>query len=106
MLKRVSELSGVNLVCSTGFYYTDEPILYNTSAERLCGYMVADAHTVNAEIIKCAVENETVSCFEAEPKSHPQPRFSYCFDYVLSKLPKALSEKQMCQNPVRMLTCK
>ena len=38
LLKRVSEQSEVNIVCSTGFYYTDEPVLYNTSAEQLCKY--------------------------------------------------------------------
>ena len=44
--------------------------------------------------------------FEAEPKMYEQPRFSYCFDYILSQLPKSLSEKLTVQNPVRMLTCK
>ena len=44
--------------------------------------------------------------FEAEPKINPQPRFSYCFDHVLPKLPKLLSNKLMIQNPMRMLTCK
>ena len=222
LLKRVSEQSEVNIICSTGFYYTDEPVLYSTSAEQLCEYMVADARNVNAGIIKCAVENETISVFqekllrasakahlqtglpivmhtnaknknalkaleilfsegvnpnavtvghlsdtddleyvksiaergcyigldrlyqnisdeyiskkaqsifelckagyedqillshdalffngfEAEPKINPQPRFSYCFDHVLPKLPKLLSNKLMIQNPMRMLTCK
>ena len=44
--------------------------------------------------------------FEAEPKIQKHPRFSYCFDNVLPKLPKSLSDKLMCQNPVRMLMCK
>jgi phosphotriesterase-related protein len=220
--KRVSDQSEVNIVCSTGFYYTDEPVLYNTSAEQLCRYMVDDACAVNAGMIKCAVEAETVSgfqekilrasakahfqtglpivlhtnaknknapkaleilfservnpnsvtvghlsdtddleyvksiasygcyigldrlyektseeyvskkvqsilvlCkagyedqillshdaqffngFEAEPKIRKHPRFSYCFDYVLPKLPKSLSDKLMVQNPMRMLSCK
>ena len=222
LLKRVSEQSEVNIVCSTGFYYTDEPVLYSTSAKQLCRYMVDDACAVNAGIIKCAVEAETVSSFqqkllrasakahlqtglpivmhtnaknknalktleilfsegvnpnavtvghlsdtddleyvksiasygcfvgldrlyektseeyvskkvqsilvlckagyedqillshdaqffngfEAEPKIQKHPRFSYCFDNVLPKLPKSLSDKLMCQNPVRMLMCK
>ena len=222
LLKRVSEQSEVNIICSTGFYYTDEPVLYSISAEQLCEYMVADARNVNAGIIKCAVENETISVFQekllrasakahlqtglpivmhtnaknknalkaleilfsegvnpnavtvghlsdtddleyvksiashgcyigldrlyqnisdeyiskkaqsifelckagyedqillshdalffngfdAEPKINPQPRFSYCFDHVLPKLPKLLSNKLMIQNPMRMLTCK
>ena len=222
LLKKVSEQSEVNVISATGFYYTEEPVLYNTSAEQLCRYMVADAHKANAGIIKCAVENETVSgfgekllrasakahlqtglpivmhtnaknqnarkaleillsegvepsavtvghlsdtedasyvksiaaygiyigfdrlygieseeyvakkvesilalCaagyedkillshdalffngFELEPKIHERPRFSYCFDNVLPKLPKSLSDKLTVQNPMRMLTCK
>lgn len=63
LLKRISEQSEINIICSTGFYYTDEPVLYNTSAEQLCKYMVADAYAVNAGIIKCAVENEVITRF-------------------------------------------
>lgn len=222
LLKRISEQSEINIICSTGFYYTDEPVLYNTSAEQLCKYMVADAYAVNAGIIKCAVENEAITrfgekllracakahlclglpivlhsnaknrnalkaleilfsegvnpntvtvghlsdtddleyvksiasygCFigldrlyqntsekyiskktqsilelckasyedqillshdamffngfEAELKIYEQPRFSYCFDYILPQLPKSLSDKLMVQNPMRMLSCK
>lgn len=222
LLKRISEQSEINIICSTGFYYTDEPLLYNTSAEQLCKYMVADAYAVNAGIIKCAVENEAITrfgekllracakahlclglpivlhsnannrnalkaleilfsegvnpnavtvghlsdtddleyvksiasygCFigldrlnkntseeyvskktqsilelskasyedqillshdalffngfEAELKIYEQPRFSYCFDYILPQLPKSLSYKLMVQNPMRMLSCK
>lgn len=222
LLKRISEQSEINIICSTGFYYTDEPVLYNTSAEQLCKYMVADAYAVNAGIIKCAVENEAITrfgekllracakahlclglpivlhsnannrnalkaleilflegvnpnavtvghlsdtddleyvkniasygCFigldrlykntseeyvskktqsilelckasyedqillshdalffngfEAELKIDEQPRFSYCFDYILPQLTKSLSDKLMVQNPMRMLSCK
>ena len=222
LFKRISEQSEINIICSTGFYYTDEPVLYNTSAEQLCKYMVADAYAVNAGIIKCAVENEAITrfgekllracakahlclglpivlhsnannrnalkaleilflegvnpnavtvghlsdtndleyvksiasygCFigldrlykntseeyvskktqsilelckasyedqillshdalffngfEAELKIDEQPRFSYCFDYILPQLTKSLSDKLMVQNPMRMLSCK
>lgn len=222
LLKRISEQSEINIICSTGFYYTDEPVLYNTSAEQLCKYMVADAYAVNVGIIKCAVENEAITrfgekllracakahlclglpivlhsnannrnalkaleilflegvnpnavtvghlsdtddleyvknsasygCFigldrlykntseeyvskktqsilelckasyedqillshdalffngfEAELKIDEQPRFSYCFDYILPQLTKSLSDKLMVQNPMRMLSCK
>ena len=222
LFKRISERSAVNIICSTGFYYTDEPVLYSTSTEQLCKYVVADARAVNAGVIKCAVEDETVNgfqekllracakahlhtglpivmhtnannknalkaleilfsegvdpkavtvghlsdtddleyvkriasygcyvgldrlyentseeyvskkvqsifdlCragyednillshdalffngFDAEPKICEQPRFSYCFDYVLPQLPKSLSDKLTVQNPMRMLTCK
>ena len=222
LFKRISEQSEINIICSTGFYYTDEPVLYNTSAEQLCKYMVADAYAVNVGIIKCAVENEAITrfgekllracakahlclglpivlhsnannrnalkaleilflegvnpnavtvghlsdtddleyvkniasygCFigldrlykntseeyvskktqsilelckasyedqillshdalffngfEAELKIDEQPRFSYCFDYILPQLTKSLSDKLMVQNPMRMLSCK
>lgn len=63
LLKKVSELSGVDIVCSTGFYYGDEPILNCMSAEALADFMVEDANNVCAGIIKAAVEYETVSDF-------------------------------------------
>lgn len=64
ILKQVAEQSKINIVCSTGFYYTDEPILYHTSLKHLCDYMIADARATNAGIIKCAVEHETVGAFQ------------------------------------------
>lgn len=64
LLKIISEQSEINIICSTGFYYTDEPVLYHTTADQLCRYIVADAQATNAGIIKCAVENETISHFQ------------------------------------------
>ena len=63
LLKNISELSGVEIVCSTGFYYNDEPILNCMSAETLADFIVEDANNVCAGIIKAAVEYETVSDF-------------------------------------------
>lgn len=63
LLKKVSQKSEVNIVCSTGFYYTEEPVLYNSSAELIAEYIVKDTENINAGIIKCAVENETISDF-------------------------------------------
>ncbi len=63
LLKEVSQKSGVNIICSTGFYYTEEPVLYNASAQLIAEYIVKDAENINAGIIKCAVENETISDF-------------------------------------------
>lgn len=63
LLKRVSENSGVHIVCSTGFYYTDEPVLYLSSAETLAEHMIKDAKSINSGIIKAAVENEALSNF-------------------------------------------
>ena len=63
LLKKISKESGVHIVCSTGFYYTDEPVLYNMSEEKLAECIVTDAKETNAGIIKAAVENETISSF-------------------------------------------
>ena len=63
LLKRISEQSEINIICSTGFYYTEEPVLYNASAQLIAKYIVKDAENINAGIIKCAVENETISDF-------------------------------------------
>ena len=66
LLKEVSQKSGVNIICSTGFYYTEEPVLYNSSAELIAEYIIKDAENINAGIIKCAVENEILSEFNKE----------------------------------------
>lgn len=63
LLKKVSQESGVHIVCSTGFYYTDEPVLYNMCEEALAEYIICDAQNNNAGIIKAAVENEKLSTF-------------------------------------------
>ena len=63
LLKEVSKKSGVNIICSTGFYYTEETVLYASSSELLSEYMIADAEKVNAGIIKCAVEDNVLSDF-------------------------------------------
>lgn len=221
LLKKVSEQSGVNVICSTGFYYTEEPVLYSAPAEELGDYIVMDAEKVNAGIIKCAVESEEISPFnekllracakaqlklglpivmhtnatnkngikaleivlsegvkpqavtishlsDAEdieyiksfaergcyvgldrhygnfseeyiknkvktivalceagyedkiilshdevifngfcvnPQINQNPRFNYCFDYVLAQLPKSSTEKMMSENVLRMLKC-
>lgn len=66
LLKKVSELSGVDIVCSTGFYYNDEPILDCMSAETLAEFIIEDANHICAGIIKAAVESEIVSDFNTK----------------------------------------
>ena len=63
LLRRVSEKSEVNIVCATGFYYQEEPVLFRTTADKLCEYMVTDAAAQNAGIIKCAVEKAEIGEF-------------------------------------------
>lgn len=64
LLKEVSKRTGVNIICSTGFYYTEEPLLKNLSEKQISEYIISDAEKVNAGIIKCAVENENISSFD------------------------------------------
>lgn len=63
LLKKISTESGVHIVCSTGFYYTQEPILYGASEEIIAEYIVKDAKSVNAGVIKAAVETEEIDFF-------------------------------------------
>lgn len=63
LLKEVSEKSNVNIICSTGFYYNDEPMLHETTVQTLAEYMIYDAKNVNAGIIKCAVEHKELGLF-------------------------------------------
>lgn len=66
LLKKVSALSNVDIVCATGFYYNDDPILNCMSAETLADYIAEDANRVCAGIIKAAVEYESISAFHAK----------------------------------------
>ena len=64
LLKKVSQESGVNIICSTGFYYTEESLLYNLDIDCIVDCIVMDAKQVNAGIIKCAVERESISTYD------------------------------------------
>ena len=64
LLKTVSKQSGVNIICATGFYHTQEPLLGNLSADYIANCIIADAMNANAGIIKCAVEGEIVSSYD------------------------------------------
>ena len=64
LLKEISIKSGVNIICSTGFYYTEEPLFFNHSVNYIADCIVGDAYNVNAGIIKCAVENEMINPFD------------------------------------------
>lgn len=56
ILRNVSEQSGVNIICSSGFYYTDEAMLYKISEEYIADVILKDINKINAGIIKFAVE--------------------------------------------------
>ena len=61
LLKRASEQSGVNILCSTGFYYTEEPLVCRLAPERIADFLITDALSSQASILKCAVEQEQIS---------------------------------------------
>ena len=61
LLKRVSAQSEINIVCSTGFYHTEEPLFAKMPTEKLAAYMISDAQKTNAGAIKCAVEEGVLS---------------------------------------------
>ena len=63
ILRNVSRESGVNIIASTGFYYTNEPLFYKDS-EYIAEYLTMDAEKVNAGVIKAAVEYEEISPFD------------------------------------------
>lgn len=64
ILRRVSDAAEMHIICSTGFYYTEEAVLYNTPLERLTEYILLDAQTIGAGVIKCAVEYPAISKFQ------------------------------------------
>ncbi len=66
VLKQVSQRSGVDIVCSTGFYHNDEPIEDCLSAEGMAEFMLEDVKQVGAGVIKAAVEDEHLSLFNAK----------------------------------------
>ena len=64
LLKRVSQDTGVNIICSTGFYYTEELLLCNMDVKSIAEYIMTDAEAAHAGIIKCAVEKEIMSMYD------------------------------------------
>lgn len=64
LLKDISKRTGINLLCATGFYYTEEPLVNSLSVETLADYVTEDAERVNAGIIKCAVERKQISQYD------------------------------------------
>lgn len=66
LLQSVSKLSGVDIICSSGFYYGYDPILNCMSFETLADFVAEDAKNVNAGVIKAAVENENISQFDSK----------------------------------------
>ena len=68
-IRAVSEASGVNVICPTGFYWTEEPWMHGWDAEYLSKYMIRDITDgildtgIKAGIIKCATDHTGVDDF-------------------------------------------
>lgn len=68
-IRRVAELTGVNVVVATGFYWTEEPQMHSWEVEKLASYMVRDIREgilgtgTRAGIIKCASDHPGVDAF-------------------------------------------
>lgn len=69
ILRKVSQKSGVNIICSSGFYYTDEAILYNISEEYIVDTILKDINKTNAGIIKFAVEDSEMNALSQKQLS-------------------------------------
>lgn len=61
LLKRVSAASGVNIIASTGFYYTDEEMLRGLSSENILRRIIEDVEVNPIGLIKFAAEWEELS---------------------------------------------
>ena len=63
LLKRISEASGVNIIPSTGFYYTTEIMMARHSEKYIENFLLYDINNNNIGIIKYAVEASEMSDF-------------------------------------------
>lgn len=63
LLKTVSEKSGVNIVASTGFYYTEECMLTKHGEEYFTDLLLKDIKLHNIGMLKFAVQTEEMSAF-------------------------------------------
>jgi phosphotriesterase-related protein len=108
-LSDTDDLEYVKSIASYGCFIGLDRLYKNTSEE----YVSKKTQSI-LELCKASYEDQILlshdalffNGFEAELKIYEQPRFSYCFDYILPQLPKSLSDKLMVQNPMRMLSCK
>ena len=64
LLCRVSERSEVNILASTGFYYTQECMFNRASSSLLAKYMLEDIKHRGISLIKCAIEESTLTPFD------------------------------------------
>ena len=61
VLRQVSLKSGINIICSSGFYYTEERVLQDIAEEFISKVVLQDIQRTNAGSIKFAVEDKEMS---------------------------------------------
>jgi phosphotriesterase-related protein len=61
LIKRVSRGSGVHIVAASGFYHTEEAMLFDIPEEQILQNVLADICKNNVGVIKFAVESEKMT---------------------------------------------
>ncbi len=97
LLKRISEKSKVNIVCSTGFYHTQESAIASIDDEDLFKIVHNDIMKTNAGIIKYAVESEHLSKFDKKMLS------ALCLTQYETSLPLYIHTNSAVQNGIEVL---
>lgn len=65
LLKAISNRTQINIICSTGFYYTEEPLVNAITKEDIAQKIIYDVlHYSNAGVLKIAVENKFLSSYD------------------------------------------
>ncbi len=97
LLKRVSEKSGINIVCSTGFYHTEEFAIAPIDDEDLYKIVHDDIIRTRAGIIKYAVEKEHMTEYDEKMLS------ALCMAQYELSLPLYIHTNSAVQNGTEVL---
>ena len=108
-LSDTSDLNYIKEVASCGCFIGLDRLYENVSEEYISKkiYIITELCSAGYENhIFLSHDASFFNGFEAEPKILSHPRFTYCFEHILSKLPPKLADKIMLENPSRMLKYK
>ena len=97
LLKAVADGAEINILCATGFYHQEEPLVGSLHVEAIADYLAEDARRVNAGIIKCAVETAEISAFDEKMLR------AAAMAHRMLGLPIVLHTNPVCQNGRRSL---
>jgi phosphotriesterase-related protein len=107
-LSDTDDLEYVKSIASYGCFIGLDRLYKNTSEE----YVSKKTQSI-LELCKASYEDQILlshdalffNGFEANPAINKQPRFSYCFEYILPRLSKERAEQIIIKNPLKMLKC-